>query len=301
MPVLARDLMNMLQQLLLAVCIMQVLSCTPVPGQLLQDPASVKPPGCAATHRPSSDNQATDVTQTAAATSLPSMPEALDSQQTSLRKAAASNGDRAQVGSKRKRADSDNDAAMLNAGAEDTASAKQAQHSQQQQHVKQEPSLENGQTAVSNSDEVKPEPTHPPQFMQQHAEQQPQSNTPQTDVEEPTPEAQEGVQQPEVNPIVPHTVSQMSNWGHGEGQPLGGQTSWGDKLGRVVQWCWGYIVKEHVLTELQVSSMYKAGILLLPKLTDHTCLSLLAVYTRRSQVDCNMLSGGTHHKPMTTL
>ena len=226
---------------------LQVLTCTPVPSQALQSHVPAKPLGLAATQRPASCTDVTDDTPTAAVSAPSVMPQADSSHREDEQRADthdakhAQQAQHAQAGVKRKRADSAADVDMHDA---DVDQSQHAQHAKQQYP-------DSVQAANPSSSAGKSAPAHATQPLDQPVKHEPQTDTPQADsmeVDEGSPETK-AVQQSQSHPVRPSGHPE----GVGQGQHLGVTTSWGDKLGRVVQWCWGYIVKEHLVTELQVS------------------------------------------------
>lgn len=228
---------------------LQVLTCTPVPSQALQSLPSAKASGPAARQHPAAGTDMTDDILTASVSAPSAMPEAgsrnREVQQHADAKHAqhaqqAQQAQQAQAGIKRKRADSPADVTMHDA---DVDQSQHAQHAKQQYP-------DGVQAANPSSSAGKSAPAHATQPNEHQMKHEPQTDTPQADsmeVDEGSPETK-AVQQSQPHPVRPSGHPE----GVGQGQHLGVTTSWGDKLGRVVQWCWGYIVKEHLVTELQV-------------------------------------------------
>ena len=237
--------------LLMTRCVSQVMSCTPVPNQALhhEPPSSNEAPsallmGAACqlasdTHMTNASQGATDASTT---TAEQTCAEPDDGQQDVDSNAV--NRSKAQQGTKRKRSDADAEADVIMTNADPIGDAGErvnhAEHQQQQQGRRSNGHM----TADSSAGLLTGSVLHQP-----HQGGVIASDAAQIDADIQDANHLTGAQN---RPGVLQGHSLHSNGS--EVKHLEVDTRWGDKLGRVVQWCWRRLVSEHLCTELQVGS-----------------------------------------------
>lgn len=246
---------------------LQVISCTPIPSHAIQIP-SVK----AGIHKeeddaPPAHPEAVVLPRLPDATAADTMAavatQALNAQSSSMQQAPAYAASLMQSGSKRKRSDSPNDIDMPDADAA-RGEAQHGQHAKQQpQRPKQQQHLDSGHAAHTGYVDIKPESAPSTQPLHQLAMHQALLEEERDDAAAAALSA-EAAQQSSQQLGRPGTDSQTAGPGAGGRQQWGFQTSWGDKLGRVIQWCQSYIVRDHLVSELQVTDHSGAGVHALP-------------------------------------
>ena len=226
------------------------MSCTPVPNQALHHEQQPGTQAGSVHHDTAGHQQASDTAMTGtsrgatgAATTTAEEPNAEISDCKQDPGLDTVKHRKAQQGTKRKRSDAEADVIMTDADATSNAGAGN-NHAKQQQQQQQHP---DGQVTADTSAGLVTGSVH-----QQSSQQGgiAASDAAQTDTDQ---QGDNHLREAQHRPGILHLHSLRPD--SNEEEHLKADTSWGDKLGRVVRWCWSRVVSEHLCTELQVGSL----------------------------------------------